>query len=311
LLGYAPPTNHPASPFLNITPNDWLYTGMLFLSSLTVWILSGNVDNWERGLTESVWGVTEKLKVEWEGLKKNDELLFYCGKPVSGIIGWARAKNKFKQDKPLWKEELRQLRVIWPYRFDFEVLYVLPRTEWEKEAIRIKLGKRVMRGMSRVVDQKLVEQIYREISQRWGGPRPIDKGVELLSEHDQIKKLLVELGVLSSYIAEQEYPLPDLKERLDVVWRRVVASVPTFVFEVHIEGNIHQALIKLKHAYDVWNSNIYLVVKDNEVDRVSKYLEGALHEIKARLKIISVSKVRELYDIQKKDFQLKSEVGFR
>jgi hypothetical protein len=180
-----------------------------------------------------------------------------------------------------------------------------------KEAIRIKLGKRVMRGMSRVVDQKLVEQIYREISQRWGGPRPIDKGVELLSEHDQIKKLLVELGVLSSYIAEQEYPLPDLKERLDVVWRRVVASVPTFVFEVHIEGNIHQALIKLKHAYDVWNSNIYLVVKDNEVDRVSKYLEGALHEIKARLKIISVSKVRELYDIQKKDFQLKSEVGFR
>ena len=275
---------------------------------MTAWVLSGDVENLKMAIKESVWGVTEKLRSEWEALNKDDDLVFYCSRPVSGIVGFAKAKNKFKQDQPLWREEREKKSVIWPYRFDFEVLYALPENEWQRRAIRLKRGLRIMRGMSRIKNPDLLNQIYDEAKERWGyGPKTdSDK-----SEHSHIKELLVELGRLTGYIAEQEFVFPDIKERLDVVWRRVVASVPTFAFEVHIEGNMHQALTKLKHAYDIWNSNIYLVVKDEELGKASQYVEGAFHEIKSRLRIITVSKVRELYDIQKKDFQLKSEVGFR
>ena len=277
---------------------------------MTAWVLSGNSVNWERAVGESVWGVTEKLRNEWERLSKNDDLIFYCSKPVKGIIGLAKAKNKFKQDKPLWEDEIREKRVIYPYRFDFEISYVLPRNEWEKRAISIKRGLRVMRGMSRITNPDLLKQIYDEAREKWGYGSKDDGGKD--SDHSRIKKLLIELGKLSGFIVEQEFEFPDIKERLDVVWRRVAASVPTFVFEVHIGGSMHQALTKLKHAYDVWNSNIYLVVKDDdESSKASRYVEGAFHEIKNRLRIITVSKIQELYEIQKKDFQLKSEVGFR
>jgi len=286
---------------------------MLSLSSLTVWVLSGNEDNWERGLNEGVWGVTEKLKSEWEKLEKNDDLIFYCSKPISGIIGHAKARNKFKQDKPLWREEVKQNRVIWPYRFDFETVYVLPRTEWKRRAVKIQLGRRVIRGMSMIKNPTLSEQIFSKLFEEWGYSATEQRSfdMERVPEHARIKNLLIELGKLSGYIVEQEYPFSDIKERLDVVWRRVVASVPTFVFEVQIGGSMHQALTKLKHAYDVWNSNIYLVVKDDDYDRAIQYVKGAFHEIRSQLRIVKVSKILELYEIQRKDYLLNSEVGFR
>ena len=280
---------------------------------MTVWVLSGNEDNWERGLNEGVWGVTEKLKSEWEKLEKNDDLIFYCSNPISGIIGHAKARNKFKQDKPLWREEVKQNRVIWPYRFDFETVYVLPRTEWKRRAVKIQLGRRVIRGMSMIKNPTLSEQIFSKLFEEWSYSATEQRSfdMERVPEHARIKNLLIELGKLSGYIVEQEYPFSDIKERLDVVWRRVVASVPTFVFEVQIGGSMHQALTKLKHAYDVWNSNIYLVVKDDDYDRAIQYVKGAFHEIRSQLRIVKVSKILELYEIQRKDYLLKSEVGFR
>jgi hypothetical protein len=41
--------------------------------------------------------------------------------------------------------------------------------------------------------------------------------------------------------------------RLDAVWRRVEKSVPTYVFEIQVGGDIYHAIAKLKHAYDLWN----------------------------------------------------------
>ena len=84
---------------------------------------------------------------------------------------------------------------------------------------------------------------------------------------------MIEVGGLEGFIAEKEYPFPDIRERLDIVWRRVRASVPTYVFEVQIGGNLHQALTKLKHAHDIWNSNIFLIIKDEDQNRISEALK--------------------------------------
>jgi hypothetical protein len=73
------------------------------------------------------------------------------------------------------------------------------------------------------------------------------------------------------------------KARLDAVWRRVQRSVPNFVFEVHVGGNMYQALAKLKHAYDIWNSNIYLVLHDASKKQLEELLSGTFHEIQDRV----------------------------
>jgi len=282
---------------------------------MKTWLLTGTPENWERSLDATTWGVTDKLKGRWDNLQKGDLLVLYCTAPVRGIVGLARANNKFKQDRPYWREEIAQGKVIWPLRFDYTPLYVLPKDLWTEKAIRPKLGKRTIAGMTPIHDESLVQQILDDAKERWKAellePERRVQKPEGLPYHREMKNLLLELGALSGFVVDQEYQLPDLRERLDVVWRRVAASVPTYAFEVHMEGSLHQALTKLKHAFDIWNSNIYLVVKDDEKDKVAKYLEGAFHEIRERMRFITVSELRQLHQLQTQDHQLKTKLGLK
>nr|BAJ49214.1 hypothetical protein HGMM_F32B02C09 [Candidatus Caldarchaeum subterraneum] len=293
----------------NPTPRMKAYIRLKLLDIVATWVLTGSSENWERGLTASIWGVTNKLKTRWEAVSRGDVLLFYCTAPVRGIIGYGKVKNKYKQDTPFWGEEIEQNRVIWPYRIEFEVDYVLPRPDWEEKAVKAKLGKITIAGISSVADQSLVQQLWGEMSNKWKTTEKV--GEKPASEHEDVKKLVAELGRLSNYIVDVEYRMPDISERLDVIWRRVAASVPTFVFEVQIGGSVHQALTKLKHAYDIWNSNIYLVVKEDNYEQVMKYLAGAFHEIKSVIRVITVTQVKKLHEIQSLDYKLKAEVGLR
>jgi hypothetical protein len=46
---------------------------------------------------------------------------------------------------------------------------------------------------------------------------------------------------------------------------------------------MYQALAKLKHAYDIWNSNIYLVLHDASKKQLEELLSGTFHEIQDRV----------------------------
>jgi hypothetical protein len=98
-------------------------------------------------------------------------------------------------------------------------------------------------------------------------------------------------------------------ERLDVVWRRVERSVPTYVFEVQIGGDIYHALGKLKHAFDLWNSNIFLIVSKNDLGKVESLLSGTFHEVKEKVKIITPQKVSELYKQKRRWVDIEKEIG--
>lgn len=126
-------------------------------------------------------------------------------------------------------------------------------------------------------------------------------------EHGKIKKLLLQMGKLQHFIAEEEYIME--KERLDVVWRRVEKSVPTYVFEVQVGGDIHHALGKLKHSFDLWNSHIFLVASDADNLKASVILSGTFHEINNRVKLIDISKIEELYNRKKAYFDMERELG--
>jgi predicted RNA-binding protein with PUA-like domain len=287
---------------------------------MQVWISVGIVKNWETAISENIWGVKETQKNIWEKLQKGDLLLFYATSPISGVIGIAKVENKFKQDKPLWAEEREKNQVIWPYRYDFKVEFVLPRMDWESKKVSTAGVKvNIMAGLSSVKDKETVKLLLQKMDQSWNTelaklveeiPTKIIKKEEV-NLHDQMKEMLLELGKIEGYIAEKEYIFPDTGERLDVVWRRVAASVPTYVFEVQIGGNLHQALVKLKHAYDLWNSNIFIISEEKDLQKINQLLGGAFHEIRDRVKTLTVEKIKKVHEIQIEDNKLKKEIGFR
>lgn len=116
-----------------------------------------------------------------------------------------------------------------------------------------------------------------------------------------------EIGSLQRFVSEIEYPMGD--ERLDVVWRRVEKSVPTYVFEVQIGGDIYHALGKLKHAWDLWNSNVFLIVERERISEAQKLLSGTFHEIRDKIRIIDTEGARELYQSKNKVKELEKKFG--
>ena len=68
---------------------------------------------------------------------------------------------------------------------------------------------------------------------------------------------------------------------------------------------MHQALSKLKHAYDIWNSNIFLITKKENIEKVQGLLSGYFHEIKDRIKVLTVEQINKVYELQIKDHKLK------
>jgi predicted RNA-binding protein with PUA-like domain len=287
---------------------------------MQMWLSTGTVENWETAISGNIWGVVEGLKHYWEKLNKGDLLFFYAKAPIKGIVGVARIENKFKQDKPLWAKELKENRVIWPYRYDFKVEFVLPRSEWETGQISVsdlKVG--IQAGLNPIKDKQSTELLLQRTDQTWNTNLtsileevPAEPTIKpKVSLHDEIKERLIELGKIENYITEKEYVIPDLGERLDVVWRRVAGSVPTYVFEVQIGGSLHQALAKLKHAYDIWNSNIFIVSGEKDLQKISQLTSGTFHEIQDLLHIITVDKFDKMYELQIEDNRLKKEIGLR
>jgi len=98
-------------------------------------------------------------------------------------------------------------------------------------------------------------------------------------------------------------------ERLDVVWRRVQRSVPTYVFEIQIGGDIYHAIGKLKHAFDIWNSNIFLIAREEDMIKADSLLSGTFHEIKDKIRRINLDQIPKLYYLKRQWVDFEKEIG--
>jgi len=289
---------------------------------LNYWLVVGSPENWKTALEKgNIWGLKETQRRWWESLNEDDALLFYATRPVGGVIGCGIVRTKFKQNRPLWPQELRERRVIWPLRFEFDIESCLPLDKW----IAGKLVSKELwpRGGFQQVSQRTGEKLFSSLSPAryptqvveppYIGEIPTElvsalgKTKEPLPSHDELKGILVEVGKLQKFIAESEY-LCDIG-RLDVVWRRVELSVPTYVFEVQVGGDIYHALAKLKHAFDLWNSHIYLVVPQADFNKAENLLSGTFHEISPQIKLIELDKVEELYKRKRAYLDFEKELG--
>jgi predicted RNA-binding protein len=274
------------------------------------WLVVGTERNWKVAFeTNNIWGLKNfrELGALWNMLREGDGLLFYVSKPVHGIVGFGWVETKFKQTVPLWPEEIRRKEVIWPLRFEFDVEYCLPPHLWsthkytshdlqlitrmvfqcypieEVNAARVALG---LTQAKEVISAPLIE--------------PSASGGEGLVTHSAVIADLAEIGRIQGYISDKEYPIEST--RLDVVWRRVERSVPTYVFEVHVGGDIYHAMAKLKHAFDLWNSHIFLIASNRERGKFQELLAGTFHEVSDKMYFIEIGLVKELLG-KKRDYK--------
>jgi len=286
------------------------------------WLVVGAVQNWVTAFEHgNIWGLKKTQQHLWDSLTENDRVVFYATQPVGGIIGHGIVRTKFRQNKPLWPEEVRRNKNIWPLRFEFDVESCLPQKEWKAKKLVSKaiwpragfqlLSKDIaeefisaMGATEYVVPTEEEPSVAEEARVYETG---LEKEIITPPSHEELQRRLIEIGKLQNYIGEKEYPFEIGK--LDVVWRRVINSVPTYVFEVQIGGDVYHALAKLKHAFDLWNSHIFIVASEKDLDKASSLLSGTFHEINDRIKFIELEKVEELYKRKKAYFDFEKELG--
>jgi predicted RNA-binding protein len=288
------------------------------------WLVVGSPHNWKTAFEhKNIWGLKQTQRHLWDRLNERDVLLFYVTSPVSGIIGHGTVRTKFRQDQPLWPQEIKEKEVIWPLRFEFNVERCLPLDKWQ--TFKITSKELFPRGGFQPLEGGMGRQLVSKFTSlpkeyHVETPAPIsakETGLTYSSElleaeqaspsHDELKHRLAEIGKLQGYLADEEYVFDIGK--LDVVWRRVERSVPTYVFEVQVGGDVYHALAKLKHAFDLWNSNIFVVASQVDYNKVRDLLSGTFHEIRDRTRFIELGKVEELHRRKRAYLDFEKELG--
>jgi predicted RNA-binding protein len=268
------------------------------------WLVVGSEKNWHVAFeNNNIWGLKpiQQLQALWNMLREGDGLLFYVSKPVHGIVGIGHVATKFRQTNPLWPEEIKNKAVIWPLRFEFDIEYCLPPSLWESK----KYTSKDLQNITRMVFQCLPIEEVTAARKTFGLQLPTETQSLALSElrpssaeknitHDGLKDCLAEIGRIQNYVVGQEYPIES--GYLDVVWRRVQRSVPTYAFEVQVGGDIYHAIAKLKHAHDLWNSHIFLVASMAQKAKYEELLAGTFHEVADHLQFIDMQLVNDLLE---------------
>lgn len=281
------------------------------------WIVPGSEANWQQALTaKGIWGLEDKPidRIYWLALAPDDILLFYVSGKVKGVVGYGVVRSKFRQDVPLWDDEIREGRVKWPLRFEFDVEFLLPQSRWSIDKVPLSRGGQFRQPLilkNPDESSAIIKQLNPKaeiVSLRNTSVFAVPPEVQEVSpSHESIKKWLSEIGRLQGYVADVEFPMG--AERLDAVWRRLPESVPTYVFEVQVSGDLYHAVGKLKHAHDIWNSRIFLIGSKDIVPVVNKLLSGTFHEIKSALRFIEIEKIQQLHQSKWHIFDVEKELG--
>ncbi|MGQ9625881.1 MAG: hypothetical protein ACUVV0_03135 [Anaerolineae bacterium] len=193
------------------------------------WIILGPEKSWETAFNQQgIWGAKEILYPEWKALDPGDIIFFYVTKTIRGVIGVGRVATKFIQDKPLWPDEIEEGRIIYPYRFEFDIDYLVEQEEWKAKKVPIGLSIQEMRRGINLLKEETVEKLYKAFKEKFNytitiiEKKEIDK-VSLRTHtiekpstsHAKIQDLIFEIGRLNRFISEKEYPMES--ERLDIV----------------------------------------------------------------------------------------------
>lgn len=272
------------------------------------WVLTGDRENWRRGISDRIWGVVPGLQSAWETLQRGDFLFFYAKSPASKIFGTGIVRDKFRQDRPLWIDEVEVGKVLYPCRFTFDIVSFIDEDRWSSEGVHPEAGIPVRAGMNRIANTDNIRALLAQTECLLAvQPSPTEEESPTSSLHDQVKEKLREIGRLQDYLSETECKING--ERLDVAWRRVAASVPQKVFEVQVSGNLYSAIGKLKKAHLYWNSQPFLVLQRAERSKAADLLSGPFLEIQKSVIVRDIEAVDELFTRVKRADESRQQFG--
>ena len=83
------------------------------------------------------------------------------------------------------------------------------------------------------------------------------------------------------------------------------------MFEVHLKGSLEAALLRLKHAHDLWESQIFLISTEDQLKEAQTKFLGELHEIRDKVTLLDVKSAEEFYDFKGKYEWLERKFGLR
>jgi hypothetical protein len=221
-------------------------------------------------------------------------VFIYATRPISGFVGYGTVRRTFRQDKPLWPPEVQQQKVVWPLRFEFDLGSLVPPTRWAEERIPFSEipTTRLQSGFF-----ELAEPLAQQLLSRFPLAFTTQPSPQAYT-HDDVQRILVEIGQIQRFVAEPEYRIGN--ERLDVVWRKMVQSVPTFAFEIQVGGDVYHALGKLKHARELWNTRVFLVGDQAQFGaKADQLLSSTFHETRNELRMIDVHDLNRLHELKR------------
>jgi len=128
--------------------------------------------------------------------------------------------------------------------------------------------------------------------------------------HKNIVDMIKEIGEMLGFYTETEEYTPDKVHRIDVTWRDHPTHSPLKVWEVETSGNVVLALARLKHAFDFWHSELYLVVSDAKTkEKAESIVRGAFAGIEKFLTVIGADEITNLYNSLKPHKDLISKLA--
>ena len=277
-------------------------------------------------LSEGLWGFPDdKLgtnRRKWDLLEVGNEVLVYGEyEGVRGVWFLCEITDKFENRNPVkyWIKNPTgypwqiRLKPILPYeKFDLDAMEKIKPVRRDELApvfgVRIFRAKYDRWSLLLFSDKKesLVSYNYSTFSRIKDELNVRNREVEIKKpEHDKIKEIIYQIGLIQNRFPQKEYPIDGRK--LDIVWRRTARSVPSVAFEIQFGGNLFEALSKLKHAFDLWNSIPVLVTTTKQIEEAKRWIEGSFHELKDVFRLVSWKEIKEYYDIKRKvkDFETK------
>jgi len=282
-----------------------------------------------------LWAQQRNRMGNW---KAKDRLILYTEAGIAGMF--EVTSNQFTDHTQVWPDK------IYPYRVNINPLKVTSpenRISFKEHGIEKELaslygtawGMKIVMQL-KPIDPRMGEKIEKLIQAQlpydpfptieddikrlidFGEkPKKTRKGKKVTpvvlttpeekSLHDSLIEMIDKIGKWEGKYSETEYQIGNLG-RLDVVWKRIKTGNPSYAFEVQIKGNFYQALAKLKHAFDLWNSTPVLVTTADFMIQAEELLSGSFHEMKKQAKVINHQKIRELFSLEQKLNHLKEEL---
>ena len=296
--------------------------------NMQYWLWSATETNWETLIRKKIWA-TYNRNVATK-VRKGDIFVFYVKRTLH-FKGIFRVTSEWYEIKELvWTDEIEEQKKKYPHQINLELIQ-LGEANYKDLVPKLKF-----------VERKYAPQVYIQGSGGWpvnfkkpidGSdyeiilvemkknpmPPPITKPMTTPSvsppmvpapttlTHSELIAMIADLAEMFGKSAEREYLVGPY--RYDVIWKRVKVGNPTKVFEVHDKGVLDSALAKLKHAYDIWSADLFLVVtKHEEKERAKLLLTGSFHEIEEVTTLVQPEEIKDMYEYKKKFIGLEKKL---